>query len=815
MSMERGQIVIGIAVLILSAGFLLVGIYFAQLQGIFFQNGANSLQIFANNIGAAKNALYEAPSTMSVTIAGNTSLCSWSSAIDAYTCAGGSKIYNVSYASGPTLDSGKNIFSGALCVMIGTFPIGKIFKGSSAVSTALTGGEDAASIAGDIPESIASFFDTADKFSNGELIYEGGQLIPKAGASLLAEEGVSEDAVSELDHSSTSSPSVDNGLPTNLDEVAQSQNGGLPLGLRLAKRILKSRIFQNFGVPLLLFWLATPIVNTVSSIVKDSSAVSTAASVFLTGEPLLPQYSGVFFITQHIAQIQATAGLASSLPAGLQKSNLQTSIAKQEGVQADLVGELSQSPSPNTNQYSTPYSGVEAPSALSSPDSFIGNVKVNGKGDPLLGYIAFATESGLLTYARTAACLGNLPQVTNPKAYSSVGGTVSNFASTFGYATSMVNIFDKLNVITNIGTYFVGYGGEVYVNGQSSSRPTVAESPIIADMSDSCGIAETSTEPGTNLQSIIYPAGNGSMSFSINQGIYNTMCQTNDPIFPKTITSVFDQIINSKALVSKVSFFVPSEYAIGISNSSSDASLCLFRLIINGYGYPVSKYSTVAGGGSNKYFTQYGSPVSCINLTALTNGTYNLNFPTTYTGSSTTALNIPNQLAPNGFFINNQSEIGFSIPIMDYPNELTTALDFNPVLKSAQNFITGPSPLYLFKTGMDSPIASLFAGIIKQQAPKFQISLQSSLLNQLLSPITLNYATDNLSFYPTDYANVTFLVTKIPSFSLRLHRIVTSIGLTFLSDNLLFGIYPNNYNSQGGQFVNATITLGDKGYSVG
>ncbi|MCW1294973.1 MAG: hypothetical protein QXP07_03940, partial [Candidatus Parvarchaeum sp.] len=116
---KKAQIVIGIGVIILSAAFLLVGVYFANLQGLFFQNGARSLQLFADNIGFSINSLYSAPSSMSITLAGNNSLCTWDPSIAAYTCAGGSKVYNVSYANGPTLDSGKNVFSVALCFMVG------------------------------------------------------------------------------------------------------------------------------------------------------------------------------------------------------------------------------------------------------------------------------------------------------------------------------------------------------------------------------------------------------------------------------------------------------------------------------------------------------------------------------------------------------------------------------------------------------------------------------------------------------------------------------------------------------------------------
>ncbi|MCL5101136.1 MAG: hypothetical protein M1348_00800, partial [Candidatus Parvarchaeota archaeon] len=131
---KNAQIVIGIAIVIISAAFLLVGIYFANMQGLFFQNGANSLQLFANNLAAVKNALYMAPSSLSITLSGNNSLCTWDPSTDAYNCGGGSKIYNVSYASGPTLDVGTNTFSVALCFMLTVGPPGP--KAASAADEA-------------------------------------------------------------------------------------------------------------------------------------------------------------------------------------------------------------------------------------------------------------------------------------------------------------------------------------------------------------------------------------------------------------------------------------------------------------------------------------------------------------------------------------------------------------------------------------------------------------------------------------------------------------------------------------------------------
>ena len=68
---------------------------------------------------------------MTITLAGNNSMCTWSSAIDAYDCAGGSKVYNISYASGPTLDAGTNMFSMAMCLMVTLGPKTGVSEGES------------------------------------------------------------------------------------------------------------------------------------------------------------------------------------------------------------------------------------------------------------------------------------------------------------------------------------------------------------------------------------------------------------------------------------------------------------------------------------------------------------------------------------------------------------------------------------------------------------------------------------------------------------------------------------------------------------
>ena len=68
-----------------------------------------------------------------------------------------------------------------------------------------------------------------------------------------------------------------------------------------------------------------------------------------------------------------------------------------------------------------------------------------------------------------------------------------------------------------------------------------------------------------------------------------------------------------------------------------------------------------------------------------------------------------------------------------------------------------------------------------------------------MDPITAISASDtNLSYYETDYANVTLEFTKTTSNG------VTNYNLENVFNNLVFGVYPNNPNLFGGTYFSGS-----------
>jgi hypothetical protein len=125
MMKKRAQVVIGIGLLLISAAFLLIGLDYALLQGTFLTNGVTSASLFAQAISAAENSIAMSSGNMQITIYGNNSLCTWDPSLLAYVCKGGSKIANLSFAEGPTLDPGVEQFAGGICLSVMLNPLGK------------------------------------------------------------------------------------------------------------------------------------------------------------------------------------------------------------------------------------------------------------------------------------------------------------------------------------------------------------------------------------------------------------------------------------------------------------------------------------------------------------------------------------------------------------------------------------------------------------------------------------------------------------------------------------------------------------------
>ena len=876
---KRTQIVIGIAVLIISAAFLLVGIEFAQLQGLLFQNGANSLQLFANNIAAVQNSLYLAPDSMQISIAGNNSLCTWSPAIDAYSCGGGSKIENVSYAAGPTLDAGQNTFSAALCFMVGLGPKVPTSAAKDAASAASDAGEftsSAVSNAGEFtssaPEGIFSSTAEGTFSSTAEGVFsstaEGtfsstnpGVLASstQATSAVLAEDGASKVAeeAAVVDQAATEGASIVEAQDGVVSQAqAPSELSRTPLNLKTVFTFFKNHpivtnLVFNIVEPVAVFYFGAELPNIVSALQtvynygQDSvsalhgttmAVVNVVLSAYDTAAPISPQYAAFNLELQRYSQTVLSLNELNSLQPSIATYNTIHDVVSETNVQQDQLNQLAGYLSSTTQTafpYSAPTAGVSVPSSIGSPNSFIGPASFSGPGDPILGYAAFFVEDSFLVYARTASCLGSLP--SGVSIHEPASDQLSQMASSIGALTSLINVYVKLNLVTQIGTYFIGYGGEIYVNGQSSGRPTIAGAPVISDLSDLCSIAQSAAEPGYTLKTLIFPAGNGSLSFSINQGLYNTMCSPQDQLYPKTLGAFVNQALNLKAGESKnISILLPPQYALGISNSSGENTLCIFRLFTDGYGSPIMTkgnyiYNTYGPsfGLMPKYFsaiTEYGLPVSCINLMNITNSAETINFTSTWNYSKA-GFYIPNATWPTirisdalakvypayAFFINNASELGFSIPLGVYSNP-TQPQALNPIFQSTANFIGGPGIQSSIIPGIDSPVVNFLAGAVQKQAPRLQASFSNTLVNFVLNAITGSIGDSSLDYYPTTYTNVTFQITKGSPVTVVYGVSTTPLAMKFESDTLLFGVSPYTYNNFDGSYITKTLGLASYGF---
>jgi hypothetical protein len=803
---RKAQIVIGIGVIILSAAFLLVGVYFANLQGLFFQNGARSLQLFADNIGFSINSLYSAPSSMSITLAGNNSLCSWDPSIAAYTCAGGSKIYNLSYANGPTLDAGKNVFSVALCFMVGYG-----FGGVGGSTSSAKEGVDAAT---QVTTEVAK--DTADTLVQ---VGEKG-----------AEEGVAT-TVEDAGQSASESPGllsrlgtrIKNGLITNIkhpfiqdlpeDSLLSSSMSTIRDALRTSSAFIPVAVASMsaalVAVPIFELWFGTSssTLNTyvtkgiyingqqIGALTGPSVSISQQiAAAYLNQEPLPFKYAAADFVLQQYSQLLSSEQTLNSLPQGLGKDTLVLFVSKQVAIKQNVLSELSASASVSANPYSTPTSGVSSPGVLSSPNSMVGSVNLSANGaDPLLSIPFFLAQNAFLVYARTASCLSIPSQPLNVNSYNSVGKGVSSLTSEFGAATTLVNLYTKINSILPLGTYFVGYGGEVYLNGQSSGRPTQVTAPLITDMNDMCELAQTTAEPGQNLRTVIQPSGNGSITFSLSQGLYNTLCSSNNALFPHTLQTELNGLLNANVSDKNMTVLLPPGDSLAISNTGKNADLCIYSMLIDSFGSPVISSGNFNSASFNA--TEFGSPISCVNLTNLSGGAVNIGI----SSSELAALN-NDMLNSQDFYINNASLLGFSVPITDFPNQITatSSLGANSFL-SAGNFIAGGQPAIRKDLGINFPVASLIASIIGKKIPKLQAGISTSLDNFLITPLyQLSSSNTNLSYYQTDYANVTIEFGRTTAGG------VTTYNINKVFDNLVFGVYPNNLNSFGGTYFSGS-----------
>lgn len=805
---RKAQVVIGIGIIILSAAFLLVGVYFANLQGLFFQNGARSLQLFADNVGFSINSLYSAPSTMSITLAGNNSLCSWNPSIDQYTCAGGSKVYNLSYANGPTLDSGKNIFSVALCFMVGYG-----FGAGGGPATTDEVAEEAAKVTS---EEAASELDP--------LLQEQAQLSEAALSGALSGE-MEEDGVAPTSSLLTRlKTAVKTRLVTEVKQMFAQDlpeesllysplsaiRDALPSATILIPTAIASLAVGLVSLPLIETWFGTGTRNLNTYITKgidvngqqigaltgpSVSISQQIASAYLTQAPLPFKYAAADYVLQQYSQLLSSEQTLNSLPSGIGKDTLTLFASQQVAIKQNVLSELSSDSliTASNNPYSTPISGVDVPGSLTSPNSFIGSVNLSATGsDPLLSLPFFLAENAFMVYARTASCLSLPAQPTSLSSYDSASKSLSSISSYAAALTTLLNVYTKVDSVIPLGTYFVGYGGEVYLTGQSSGRPTQVTAPLITDMNDMCELAQTASQAGQNLKTLIQPSGNGSISFSISQGLYNTLCSPNNALFPHTLQTELNKLFNSKANTQNITLLLPPGESLGISNVKNDVNLCIYRMLIDSFGSPILDTNNFNNPSFN--VTEYGSPISCVNITNLSNSNVNINL------AANEIAALKDMSANTDFYINNGSTIGFSVPVLDFPDQLTagTLLGTNSFL-SAGNFISGGKPKSELIGGIDSPFINAILSFMNIKPKRIQGSISTSLVNFLIDPITaISASYTNLSYYQTDYSNVTL------EFNKTIKNGVTYYELENVYNNLVFGVYPNNPNLFGGTYFSGS-----------
>ena len=238
-------------------------------------------------MAAIKDALYLAPSSMSITLSGNNSLCTWNPSIDAYDCSGGSKIYNISYASGPTLDTGTNTFSAALCFMISYGPPGSSGEEEGAQATTTVAKETSTLYTSEeAAQGLASLFEQADRtipyteenlqgFST--ILKQAEASIPYSEENLQGFRTVFEQANAE--EAASEAPLKVN-LPTSEAEIENSFFSNLG---QSAKGFITNKYVVNFLkntiVPAAIFWFGENLPTVVSDVSSGYSFAGHGVSV--------------------------------------------------------------------------------------------------------------------------------------------------------------------------------------------------------------------------------------------------------------------------------------------------------------------------------------------------------------------------------------------------------------------------------------------------------------------------------------------------------------------------------------------------------
>ncbi|MCW1291819.1 MAG: hypothetical protein QXV12_00055 [Candidatus Rehaiarchaeum fermentans] len=792
---KRAQVVIGIGLLIIAAAFLLIGLDFSLLQGDFITNGVSSLNLFAQAVAAAENSIQSAPDYMNITVYGNNSLCTWSPQLSAYLCQGGARVNNLTYALGPSLDPGVEQFAGGACFSLSINPLAKLGVGGSAVSVAEDAVQGAETASTSLETEVTGDAVLAGEESEISSSEESGEEASLFGANTLSQIKFILSNVPvgrEISYiTDTFVTSTRIGLSTFQDEAtaffssaADLLTGKISLSAALSslKQVAINALLTYgafFGTYLASEFLIPYLPLLVSKVVSFGG----------TAYHYLINYSMYLPVTAFGAGTTLTAlqrlGLIyySSSQGYISIFPFFKTYSFRNTVSDISAGEqiVSQSPSIPPSS-SNPSEEVNLGGAITGEESDLGSFASAGS------YSTFYASLGtlFLTWVEDAACF----QIAQGVSATSILSTISN-------ALTLLTMYQVMNARSLVGTYYIGDTGAVYLEGKAENKNVEVATPVVVDGQDLCQFTTNSPPVNSSFPSELEPAANGNLVFSETSGLFNTQCNQNDRGFPITLSQFLNEINSGK---SPVYINLPWDMALVFRNNY----VCIYQLATNSHGTPLISFSNYYLPNYKEYFR--GVPAEKLYTLATVIG-----FPLECIKSNVTVSNLFNDvLNGNAFYVNNKSNIGFSVPLTSYINYLSANIygigNYDGGQYVPGNIIGArvtmgaafPNLIPLFyKLGINASIpfqSSTYYGysnilgaiayqdgILGLTLIGLPLSVFFGFVNTILTSVIQanNLApTYNASFGPTDYVSVYFSNSNNV--------------LSFINYTTLYGIYPNS-----------------------
>ncbi|MCW1292500.1 MAG: hypothetical protein QXX36_00990 [Candidatus Rehaiarchaeum fermentans] len=800
---KRAQVVIGIGLLIIAAAFLLIGLDFSLLEGDFITNGVASLNLFTQAVAAAENSIQSAPDYMNITIYGNNSLCTWSPQLSAYLCQGGARVNNLTYAVGPSLDPGVEQFAGGACFSLSLNPLAKFGVGGSAASVADEAVQGAETASTNLETQVEGDFVLAGEESEISSSEEGGEEASLFGANTLSQIKFVLSNVPvgrEISYiTDTLVTSTRTGLSTFQDETtaffssaADLLTGKISLSVVFSalKRVAINALLTYgafFGTYLASEFLIPYLPLLVSKVVSFGGAAYHYLINYSMYLPVAGFSAGATLTAlQRLGLIyySSSQGYISIFPFFKTYSFRNTVSDISAGEQI-----VSQSPSIPPS-LSNPSEGVDLSGAITGKESDLGSFASAGSYSTF--YAALGTL--FLTWVEDASCF-QLAQ----------GSSASSILSTIGNALTLFTVYQVTNARSLIGTYYIGDTGAVYVEGKYENKNVEVATPVIVDGQDLCQFTTNSPPINSSFPSELEPAANGNLVFSETSGLFNTQCNPNYRGFPITLSQFLNEINSGK---SPVYINLPWDMALVFRNNY----VCIYQLATNSHGTPLISFSNYYLPNYNEYFR--GVPAEKLYTIATVIG-----FPLECIKSNVTVSNLfSDVLNGNAFYVNNKSNIGFSVPLTSYINYLSANI-YGIGSYDGGQYVPGNVLGAKVSMGAASPAVAQIISLISlfhKIGINASVPIQSStsygyfnilgsiasqdillsaetglvglplaaffgLVNSVLTSIMQanNLAqTYNASFGPTDYVSVYFSNSNNV--------------LSFINYTTLYGIYPNS-----------------------